>query len=141
MKKKLIAILLVVTLIVCVIPTYAFAESPTVNSFSTNSLSEEIIIYIGEIPYRVDKNVIVGYNNVVYGEEVWILQSALVAVDHQNSDVSCHPGAVDYAFGPNTYNATKAFQAYSNVLFPLDTIAVDGACGPNTWTKLAIICN
>lgn len=94
---------------------------------------------------EVNKNVIVGYNNTVSGYYVKVLQMALVAVDHQNSDVSCHPGEVDSLFGANTYNATKAYQQYNNRLSLLysgiNRIDVDGYCGPATWTSLSLVCH
>lgn len=146
MKKKIMVVLAILVLATCILSTSAFAApNADANINTTDSVSETIYIFIGEMPYEVNKNVIVGYNNTVSGYYVKVLQMALVAVDHQNSDVSCHPGEVDSLFGANTYNATKAYKQYNNRLSLLysgiNRIDVDGYCGPATWTSLSLVCH
>ena len=98
-----------------------------------------IVIYIGEIPYRVNTNITVGYDYTTHGYEVEVVQNALRVYNNNNPNANCDPGDVDGSFGSNTYNAVINFQSYTNSVLDesmYGTVAVDGIVGRETWMRI-----
>lgn len=142
MKKKLIALLLLLVMAVCIFPASAFAVSPcsVTGSIDDRSAADGffyLMIYNKE--YKIQKGTLL-YNDggEAYKTENKTAQLKLteLSIDFDENDIN--PGGVDGYFGDGTESATKAFQKYWNndlaYWYAAGTVDVDGLIGNETWS-------
>lgn len=147
MKKRLIAMLIVLAMAICVFPVCAFA-APVGNSgggISPLGWGDEKYwhIYIDGAEKRVPIDNVIGPGSVdAIGEEgpVTIAQKALNCINENNSLADCNAGIADGIYGNGTTNAVKHFQTYVNRYQPaMDILVVDGWIGSATWKCITAI--
>ena len=129
MKKKLLALFLVLALVVCSLPTAAFAEATQsfVRMYGTrnkpaNGYNTQANYYYS---YYTDTQFWVGWRFKTSGKPVYMVQAYLFA-DDQFSSIS----DVDGYFGNRTEQAIRDYQAK----YGLDS---DGVAGGDTWKHMA----
>ena len=127
MKKKLLALLLALALIVCTFPAAAFAGSEKNSATKGNGT-----------PYTFkDKN---GYSYTIYtvtnlvqtgskGKAVRLVQSLMNQFYYRTAIKNYYVGEIDGDFGPKTYTGVITFQANMG-------LGVDGIVGAMTWSTL-----
>lgn len=130
MKKALI----LTAVIMCSVLILSFSAAPAYAEHATPNGSTSIgyHLYTDDGYYYVPMDTVVGYGNTVSGDYVRAAQAALTYI-HNHYYVSCDPQGIDGSFGPNTYNAVRAYQAYEG-------ITVDGYVGNDTWTCMDLLC-
>lgn len=133
MKKRLVAMLLVLVMAVCAFPVCAFADNPQMQPASTTTVSKparylcfkdysgaDYIIYSGNVISTTQNSSWTGY--------VLVIQDVLDGLYRALGNNNLNPRGADGTFGPNTRAAVVCFQvAY---IGPNDA---DGAVGPTTW--------
>lgn len=139
MKRKIIAILLVLTMAVCAFPMSAFAadndESAAPRYIAS---SNDYCIYIALEPYTVPYGTVLSYGSK--GGHVYTAQMKLNEVSMKEKNASISVGTVDGDFGNNTRNGTYAFQRWFNTVnsvYGMSEIGVDGVIGNQTWTAFS----
>lgn len=123
MKKKLVALLLVLTMALCLFPASAFAIDPNVapsglQPYETWFRSKYDTYYI------VNKN-----TNVSQGAKwgyVTCIQDLLNKFYSCTGNSAYYVGSVDGDFGEKTHSAVLTFQANMG-------LTCDGIVGPGTW--------
>ena len=138
-KKKLIAILLVLALAVCALPISAFADWEPNYPVDRNNDGNWIIRVRGVV-YNVDYNTVLRQGNTTYSRDVYVAQIALNRINSLYSTANCGAGGADGYFGNNTYTGVKAFQTFWNntkgsSLYYM--IGVDGVIGNCTWACIS----
>jgi len=119
MKKKLLILLMAVTIVGTSIPAAAATTEKTAVTISKTSAYDDNVYYNA---YGT-----IGYGYTTRGEGVRELQ-------HLLNWMNLNSGAEDGIFGTNTYQALRRFQTrYAKSVNPL---VVDGICGPATWSRL-----
>lgn len=148
MKKSVVAILMVLALVVCVFPVSAFAaNNSTVNPYAVgkrNSTGENWVVTIDGTDYWVSIYNVIGKGNSKYIREVDVAQQALNRIDARFYHAHCNAGLPDGKFGDNTFNAVIGFQDFYNTYKAPSAsykIDVDGAIGPNTWSRITLCSN
>jgi hypothetical protein len=125
MKKKIIATLLALVLVVCAFPASAFAAGTPVDA-PTNLQSYETFFYNKSSNYYyVNKNTYVSYG-AKWGY-VTCIQDLMNRFYECTGNTAYYVGDVDSDFGTKTKNAVLTFQANQG-------ITSDGIVGPGTWT-------
>lgn len=96
-----------------------------------------IVIYIGEIPYRVNTNITVGYDYTTHGYEVEVVKLHLrVYITTNQSNATWD---VDGHLARNTYKLSLTFNLIPTVYLMnsmYGTVAVDGIVGRETWMRI-----
>lgn len=137
--KKLIAILLVMTMAVCALPMSAFAD------YDAEPIEPQYIeggnyhICIKGAEKLVPVGTVISYGSK--GTYVTTAQMKLNEVD-EKEHAGCSAGAVDGDFGVNTQNATFTFQGWFNGVrhtFGEAAISADGIIGNQTWNAFSIL--
>lgn len=134
MKKRIVAILLVLAMAVCAFPVCAFADNPQVQSATTATLSipAQTLRFKdcnGDI-YRVESGTLVsqGSSHVGY---ILVIQEVLHRLYLHTGNNNFNPNGVDGIFGNGTRSAVVCFQvAY------ISANDADGVVGPTTWWYL-----
>lgn len=128
MKKRLVAMLLVLVMAVCAFPVCAFAETSKIPAPKSSGT-----------PYTFrDAN---GNNYTIYtitdcvttgskGKAVRLVQSLMNQFYYHTANTNYYVGSIDGDFGPNTFHAVTTFQANMG-LSP-----IDGIVGGGTWATL-----
>ena len=132
MKKRIVALLLVLTLVVCAFPISAFATATTraVGMFGTrdkpaNGSNSDTNWYYS---YYTNTAYWVGWRYSTAGKPVYMIQAYLFA-DGEFSALS----DIDGYFGNNTETKIRAYQyKYRN-----DGLSEDGVAGGDTWKHMA----
>ncbi|MEA5152273.1 MAG: peptidoglycan-binding domain-containing protein [Oscillospiraceae bacterium] len=124
MKKRLIALLLVLVLAACVFPVSAFAATP-VAAPSGLQYNETFFYNMYSLYYIVNKNTNVS-QGAVWGH-VACIQSLMNRFYECTGNTAYYVGTVDSDFGPATNSAVTTFQANMG-------LTADGIVGWNTWT-------
>lgn len=140
--KKLIAILLVLTMAVCALPMSAFADYDTDIDSEIDVDYEDnyyfyIMIYGKE--HKVSKGTVISYGST--GEDVRTAQKKLNEVSDKGGGGWSFL-STDADFGPSTQNATFAFQGWFNGVrhtYGMAEIGVDGIIGTQTWRAFSIL--
>ena len=132
MKKRIVALLLVLTMVVCAFPISAFAPvtENSVGMYGTrdkptsgnNTSSNWYYSYYTNTAYWV------GWHFKTAGKPVYMVQAYLVADGEFNS-----LSDIDGYFGNNTETQIRAYQyKYRN-----DGLSDDGVVGGDTWKHMA----
>lgn len=140
MKKKLVALLLVLTMVVCILPASAFAEDENVEPIIPQYLDPDgyYHIYIIYDLYKVPQGTVLSYGSK-YGH-VYTAQMKLNEVSVKEINLNCDVGTVDGDFGSKTRTGTYAFQRWFNTVrstYGVATIDVDGVIGNQTWNAFS----
>lgn len=131
MKRRVLALFLVLALSLCLAPANAFAEynPPTAEPAGINAVSYIYFKDASGNPYRVNR-----YINVTTGSSytgyVLVIQDLMNMFYYVTANSAYYVGTPDGIFGSNTYGAVTTFQANMG-LYP-----VDGIVGYGTWTEL-----
>lgn len=131
MMKKVCSIVLIMIMAMSLFVVSASAEGldSTYNVSANNKY--RLATHYGY--FEVDYGTVVGYGNIMRGEEVQATQACLKHVyEESNGVVACYPGAIDGEFGPDTYNGVYAFQVYYN-------LSPDGRAGDETFSKFQML--
>lgn len=135
MKKRLIAIIITISVILCVFPTCAFADARQTFGINTNidDLGRMLWFkYSDGTVYYVDSEVLVSYGSSYTGYVI-VIQEVLDGLYQYTGNNNINPHGIDGGFGENTRLAVVSFQvAY------IGQQAGDGVVGPLTWKKLYI---
>lgn len=139
MKKKLVALLLVLTMAICIFPASAFAEDENVGPIIPQYLDPDgyYHIYIKLDLYKVPQGTVLSYGSK-YGH-VYTAQMKLNEVSVKGN-ASCSVGTVDGDFGSKTRTGTYAFQNWFNRVhdsYGVSSIDVDGIIGNQTWNAFS----
>lgn len=134
MKRKIIAILLVLTMAVCAFPMSAFAASESAVTYSAKvnygwfGANEYFFNILGTI-YRIPHGTVCSqtYNNTVYNY-VYPVQYILSDFADYYSNNGYNPYGIDGIFGGNTRNAVMYYQGRKG-------LQTDGDVGDQTWTS------
>lgn len=132
MKKRLVALLLVLTLVVCAFPISAFAAATTraVGMFGTrdkpaNGSNSDTNWYYS---YYTNTAYWVGWRYSTAGKPVYMIQAYLFADGEFSTLLD-----IDGYFGNNTETKIRAYQyKYRN-----DGLSEDGVAGGDTWKHMA----
>ena len=145
MKKRLIALLLVLVLAACVFPVSAFADGGggiSLYSIDDRSNNGYYNIYILNQDYLVPSNTVLsndGGTTWRRATEIAQLKLTEFSVDFNVSLV--HPGSVDGYFGNGTASAVSSFQSWWNnslrFSYGEGTIGVDSIIGGETWSAFS----
>lgn len=130
MKKRLIAVLLVLTMAICAFPASAFADNASVSPMSVTGR----ITFADRLgnEYPVETSTIVSTTtNSSYTGYVIVIQEVLYRYYLRTGNVNFNPQGVDGVFGNNTRLAVVSFQVAT-----MGESQADGVVGPNTWAKL-----
>lgn len=130
MKKRLIAIFLVLAMALCAFPVSAFADSDeTYGGRSVQDIYYAFKDSKGDF-YLVNGNQLVSEGSSYKGYVI-VIQEVLHRLYLKSGKNIYDPGTIDGIFGANTKDAVICFQnAYINAE------AGDGVVGPQTWAKL-----
>ena len=138
MKKKIVAMLLVMVIAVCMLPTYAFADFEGQGTATTMSANFTYTFYDWDEHVYIDvpSTVVCSrtYNRV--SPYTKAAQCALYAISEDWMNDSMNPGYPDGIYGDNTYNAVYNYQYNKYMNGALDVGYVDGDTGPMTWPFL-----
>lgn len=141
MKKKLVALLLVLALAVCIFPASAFAlTSDGYPSGSHRNSSGNWIVYVWGTQYYVDYGTVVKQGNTSYSRNVFVAQIGVGKVNIDHPEANCSVGDADGIFGSNTYKGVKNFQSFWNNNWGYSSyyaIDVDGIVGNCTWACIS----
>lgn len=141
MKKKLVALLLVLALAVCIFPASAFAlTSDGYPNNSRRNSSGNWHIIVNSYSLYVNYGTVIRKGNTSYDQNVYAAQAALNWID-MNPRAGCGIGAQDGLFGTDTYNGVVAFQKFwnnNNAYSEGYYIDVDGIVGNCTWSCLTV---
>ena len=145
MKKRFVALFLVLVMAVCIFPASAFAApasttSGTIKDMSWSDGYFHLLIYNKE--HTIWKETLL-YNDggVTYRSANKTAQLKLTefSVDYGMNNIN--PGGTDGYFGDKTESATEAFQDYWNTdiayWFSAGTVGVDGLIGKETWSAFS----
>lgn len=142
MKKRLIALLLVLLMTACILPADAFAAAPP--EISPYSIRDKAFnglyhIMIRNVEYTVPSGTLLANDGgTVYNEYTRTAQRKLIEASEFSGQVALDPGSPDGYFGNNTAFAVEAFQRYWNsdirFIYLEGTIGVDGMIGGETWS-------
>ncbi len=132
MKKKLVALLLVLTMALCLFPASAFADNGTISPASTTVAST---IYFRDANHKLypvkTATLVSSTTNSTYTGYVIVIQEVLYRLYLSTGNTNFNPQGVDGVFGNNTRLAVVSFQvAY------LGANEGDGVVGSKTWGKL-----
>ena len=132
MKKRIVAIFLVLALAVCALPASAFADNETVSPASTTVADTIYFRDANHKLYPVKTATIVSTTtNSTYTGYVIVIQEVLQRLYMSTGNANYNPQGVDGVFGNNTRLAVVSFQvAY------LGANEGAGVVGPKTWGKL-----
>lgn len=133
MKKKLVALLLVLTMALCLFPASAFADDlqtqstsparvskPAQNLYFKDAYGADYLIYSGNLVSTTQNSSWKGY--------VLVIQDVLDGLSSELHNNNFNPQGVDGVFGKNTKSAVVCFQvAY------IGANDADGVVGPTTW--------
>lgn len=123
MKKKIIAMFLVLVMAVCIFPVSAFADDSNfdeVGFYGTKSGRPGTYYY----SYFTNKSYWVGWNFSTSGNSVKMVQAYLY-MDGQFNSLS----AIDGFFGNNTETAIRGYQYNHN-------LSQDGVVGTSSWRDM-----
>ena len=130
MKKRLIAVLLVLTMAICAFPASAFADNASISPMSVTEELEFLDHY--KNPYTVESSTIVSTTtNSSYTGYVIVIQEVLYRYYLRTGNTNFNPQGVDGVFGNNTRLAVVSFQVAK-----LGANEADGVVGPKTWAAL-----
>lgn len=133
MKKRIIAMLLVLVMAICAFPASAFADydqGPTASPMTAAS-SKEFYDRFGN-SYYVDTSTLVSTtHNSSYTGYVIVIQEVLYRYYLRTGNSNYNPQGVDGVFGNNTKLAVVSFQVAM-----LGENEADGVVGPKTWNKI-----
>lgn len=136
MKKRIVAILLVLAMAVCAFPVCAFADNPQVQSATTAAVSKPaqdlwFKDHNGADYYVYSGTIISTTQNTSYKGYILVIQDVLYELSKELPNVNFNPQGVDGIFGQNTRSAVVCFQvAY------IGANEADGVVGPTTWWYL-----
>lgn len=142
MKKRLIAILIVLTMAVCVFPVCASADNNSVTENKPVIENGNYVIPINGARYEVPVGTVLARGSS--GESVRIAQMKLNELD-VGLHAGCNAGTADGDFGKKTEDAVWAFQSWfcDHVsIWNADKIGIDGIIGKETWavfTKIELL--
>lgn len=134
MKKKLIAILLVMTMAVCVLPVSAFAEDVNyVLESEAKSVAPALYLFYDHNGnyYEVYSSVTISKTqNTGYTGYICVIQEVLTRLYNKNPSLysNFNPQGIDGTFGNNTRLAVVCFQVSR-----IGANAGDGVVGSTTW--------
>ena len=130
MKKRIIAVILVLAMAICAFPASAFADNASVSPMSVTEEIEFLDHY--KNPYPVETSTIVSTTtNSSYTGYVIVIQEVLYRYYLYTGNDNFNPQGVDGIFGNNTKLALVSFQVAT-----MGASEADGVVGPKTWAKL-----
>lgn len=144
MKKKLVALLLVLTMVLCVFPASAFAAPASTNATIVDKAWSDgkyhMIIY--HVEYTVPKGIVLQNDGgSVYRSHTKTAQLKLTEISDDFKQNDIDPQGRDGYFGKNTESAVWAFQNYWNdsmaYWYAAGTVDVDGIIGGQTWSAFS----
>lgn len=138
MKKKLISVLLVLIMVACVFPTYAFAdfgEFNTVSPMASNTIYS-FYDWVAGTNIQVPSTEVCSKTHNRVSSYSKAVQCALYIISDDWQITSMNPGYPDGIYGDNTYNAVYNYQYQKYRQGYLDAKYVDGDTGPKTWPFL-----
>lgn len=133
MKKRIIAVILVLAMAICAFPVSAFADNASGQTASPMTAASIMNFYDHNgNRYPVETSTIVSTTtNSSYTGYVIVIQEVLYRYYLYTGTNNYNPKGVDGIFGNNTRLALVSFQ--------VDTMGAnqaDGVVGPKTWAKL-----
>lgn len=130
MKKRIIAVLLVLTMAICAFPASAFADNASISPMSVTS-TINFKDHNGK-SYPVETSTIVSTTtNSSYTGYVIVIQEVLYRYYLRTGNSNFNPQGVDGSFGTKTRLAVVSFQVAT-----LGANEADGVVGPKTWEAL-----
>lgn len=131
MKKRLVALLLILALVICVFSVSAFAYEGASSGASPRggwTDADGYVFCILGTEYRIPYGTVCSqtYNNTVW-KYVYPVQYILTDFAEYHNNPSYDPQGRDGIFGANTASAVRYFQGRRG-------IQVDGCVGDQTWT-------
>ena len=136
MKKRIVALLLVLVMAVCAFPVCAFADNPQAQPATTAAVSKPaqdlwFKDHNGNDYYVYSGRIISTTQNTSWTGYILVIQNVLYELYKEFSNDNFYPGRVDGIFGQNTKSAVVCFQvAY------ISANDADGVVGPTTWWYL-----
>lgn len=135
MKKRLVATLLILVMIVCALPVCAFADyaqNQSPSAVTAISIPAQTLWFkdCNGIPYEVNSGTVIsqGSSHVGY---ILVIQEVLQRLYINTGNTNFNPNGVDGVFGNGTRLAVVCFQvAY------ISANDADGVVGPTTWWYL-----
>ena len=128
MKKRIISLVLILCILICTIPTLAFADSIQ----STNTAPTNVVyVFRGKngVQYDVHACDYTGLNYSNMTGHVIIIQYILCRAAYEFNDSSFYPtGGIDGIFGYGTQTALINLQTWWG-------LSADGVAGPETWSQ------
>lgn len=140
MKKRLLAILMVLTLVVCVFQVNAFALTDGYTDASKRNDDGNWVIKVNGVTYNVTYGTVIRQGNTTYNRDVYVAQIALNKINYLYSGAGCSVGSADGIFGSGTYTGVVAFQKYWNHKWGYSSyyaIDTDGIIGNCTWACIS----
>lgn len=131
MKKRIIALLLVLIMSVCILSVAAFADSgaSTMSARSGSYYDGGYLFYISETARKILYHTICSrYQNSTVYNYVHTVQYILNDFAEYNENRGYDPGDLDGIFGAQTESATAYYQGRKG-------LSPDGRVGDNTWTS------
>ena len=117
----------VLVVLISMLSTAAFAEEPDMRYNARATGVYRLATHYGY--YEVDYGSVVGYGNLIRGNEVKAAQASLKTIYEESGGVvACDPIYVDGDFGGYTYNAIYNFQDFYGLV-------ADGCAGDATFGK------
>lgn len=142
MKKRIIAMLLLILVTVASFPVSAHADYDYYNypSGSHRNNDGNWVIYVNGVTYNVTYGTVISQGNTSYSHPVDVAQMALNKINTVYSSANCYTGSPDGIFGSNTYNGVRNFQTFwnnYNASYYSYYIGVDGIVGNCTWACIS----
>ena len=95
MKKRLLAILMVLTLVVCVFQVNAFALTDGYPDASKRNDDGNWVIKVNGVTYNVTYGTVIRQGNTSYNRDVYVAQIALNKINYLYSGAGCSVGSAD----------------------------------------------
>lgn len=130
MKKRIIAVILVLAMAICAFPASAFADNASVSPM-TVAERKEFYDRLGNSYYVETSTVVSTTTNSSYTGYVIVIQEVLYRYSLRTGNANFDPQGVDGIFGNNTRLALVSFQVAT-----MGESEADGVVGPKTWAKL-----
>ncbi len=133
MKKRIIAVFLVLTMAICAFPASAFADNASGQTASpmTVASTKEFYDHLGNSYFVNTSTIISTTTNSSYTGYVIVIQEVLQRLYLYTGNSNYNPQGVDGVFGNNTRLAVVCFQVAM-----LGQSEADGVVGPKTWEAL-----
>lgn len=138
MKKKLVSVLLVLIMVACLFPAYAFADfgGPDTATTMSANLTYSFYDWDANVNISVPSTAICSKTQNRISSYTKAAQCALYDISDDWQITSMNPGYPDGIYGDNTWNAVYNYQYQKYRQGYLDARYVDGDTGPKTWPFL-----